>query len=89
MRALPGHQLDVALQSTREATMASEDPENDAIEWGAMERSVYADQNILAPGYLSILALEGAEDCRASVGDDDKAFVECLQTVLRLGKLAR
>jgi len=89
MRALPGHQIDVALQSTRDATEPAEEPQEDLIQWGVLERSVYSDQNILAPGYLTILALEGAKDCRDSAGEDEAAFTACLHKVLPLGKLAR
>ncbi len=59
------------------------------IQWGTIERSVYSDQNVLAPGYLTILALESAEDCRKSAGTDDAAFATCLENVLHMGKLSR
>jgi len=88
MRALPGHQLDVALQATRDASGLAENVE-DSLDWGTIERSVYSDQNILAPGYLAILALESAQDCRASAGEDDEAFATCLQHVFRLARLSR
>ena len=89
MRARPGHQLDVALQATRDASGLAEIAEDTPLDWGTIERSLYSDQNILAPGYLAILALESAQDCRASAGDDNKAFATCLQHVFRLARLSR
>ncbi len=89
MRALSGHQFGVALQATRDGSGQGEASEDSLIEWGALEGSLYADQNTLAPGYLAIMALESAQDCRQTAGEDEKAFSSCLQKVLQLGKLTR
>ncbi|MCP4448338.1 MAG: hypothetical protein GY811_23810 [Myxococcales bacterium] len=87
MRALPGYQLDVALQAARNASGLDEGARRGTIEWGSIERAVYPDQNILAPGYLTILALESAENCRRNADED--AFATCLKKTLQLRNLAR
>lgn len=80
-RGLPAQQIDNALDLVDESARARPN-----LQWGAIERGIWSDQDTVTPGYLTTTGLEAVRACALT----DKAKLEqCLERATSLEALSR